>query len=145
VVPLAADMATGSYVISGDGVALRLDVRGKEIKILDRRLERAGDEIRLLWSARSRGVHRCSWSVTELDREGQEGSEVASGDVELPADGSLAVVSFSEKGVWGGITEGEIESPDRTSESPRKELGGYLLTLRDGALVPPLAVVRYWE
>jgi len=83
--------------------------------------------------------------VTELDREGQEGSEVASGDVELPADGGLAVVSFSEKGAWGGITEGEIERPDRTSESPRKELGGYLLTLRDGALVPPLAVVRYWE
>ena len=153
-IPLPEGMATGSYLISGEGVSVHLDVRGKEMKILDRTMERRGDEVRLLWSARSRGVPRCAWTVALLESDGTPGGELASGDVALFPDGRPMAIAFSRKSApleeaRGISTSGDLsvhEVPeDHREETDVSEQEGYLLTLSDPEDGHVLAVVRYWE
>ena len=153
-IPLPEGMATGSYLISGEGVSVHLDVRGKEMKILDRTMERRGDEVRLLWSARSRGVPRCAWTVALLESDGTPGGELASGDVALFPDGRPMAIAFSRRSApleeaRGISTSGDLsvhEVPeDHREETDVSEQEGYLLTLSDPEDGHVLAVVRYWE
>jgi hypothetical protein len=123
---LPPDTLTGSYPVSGGGTVVAVDVRGMEMKILDRRMERDDDAVRLVWSARSLGVRRCGWSVSLARSGGTPGKEVASGDVDIPQDGADAAVVFRPAGESAG---GE----------------GYVLTLSAPGKRGALAVVRYFE
>jgi len=125
-VPLPRAIASGSYTFKCGDMAVNVDIRGVETKILDRNLQEDGEtgEVLLFWKAASSGDIPCRWSV-EVLRPDEEVYVLAEGNITL-------------KGVWGDYLV-RIEPED-------DEPCDFVLRLEADVLSPsggPLAVIRY--
>ena len=83
-IPLPKKLATGSYIFRCGNSAVTVDVRGIEVKVLDRRLEEDGDgeELLLWWKAEGTEEVSCRWSA-EVHPAGEEPYVADEGTVTL--------------------------------------------------------------